>query len=105
MTENYSSLNSSYFLFSHQINVNQEKVCFKSSISIVCHFQKVYIHYLWFPLDHNRIVKLCDPGKFWPRLQNFKTGIYDDLLGCKSEPISLRFLLSIVINLSELEPA
>ena len=34
------------------------------------------------------------------------TRIYDEnLLGCKSEPISVRFLLSIVINLSELEPA
>ena len=33
------------------------------------------------------------------------TGIYDEnLLGCKSELISVRFLLSIVINLSELEP-
>ena len=34
------------------------------------------------------------------------TRIYDEnLLGCKSEPISVGFLPSIVINLSELEPA
>ena len=34
------------------------------------------------------------------------TRTYDEnLLGCKSEPISVRFLLSIVFKLSELEPA
>ena len=34
------------------------------------------------------------------------TRVYDEnLLGCESEPISVRFLISIVINLSELEPA
>ena len=33
------------------------------------------------------------------------TIIYDEnLLGCNSKPISVEFLLSIVISLSELEP-
>ena len=57
----------------------------------MCHFQ----------------MKLCDPaGKFWLRLHNGLQEFNDEnLLGCKSEPISVRILLSIVINLSELEPA
>ena len=54
----------------------------------------------WFPLDRNGIVKSCIPSKFYLTVQRFAR-IYDkNILGCKSEPISVRFLLLIVMNLS-----
>ena len=47
-------------------------------------------------------MKSCDPSKFFSLLtaQRFAR-IYDKrLLGCKSEPISVRLLFSILVNLS-----
>ena len=56
--------------------------------------------YAWFPLGRNRIVESCDPSKFELTAQGF-VGIYDKiLLNCKSGPISVRCLLSSVINRS-----
>ena len=50
--------------------------------------------------DRNGIVKSYDPRKFLLTAQKFAK-IYDkNLLSCNSEPISVRFLLSVVINLS-----
>ena len=55
--------------------------------------------YSCFPLDRNSIMKLCDPSKF-KLIAPRSARIYDkNLLGCKSEPISVRVLLSVVINL------
>ena len=54
--------------------------------------------YAWFPLDRNGIVKSCDSNKFKLTARRF-VRIYDrNLRGCKSEPISVRFLFSILIN-------
>ena len=54
--------------------------------------------YVWFPLDRNRMVESCDPSKSELTAQGF-AGIYDKiLLNCKSKPISVRCLLSSVIN-------
>ena len=52
--------------------------------------------YPWFPLDRNVFVKSCDPSKFLLAVQRFAR-IYDKI--CKSEPISVTFILSIVTDL------
>ena len=55
---------------------------------------------VWFPLDRDGVVKSCDPSMFKRTAQRF-VRIYDkNFFGCKSEEVSLRFLFSIVINLS-----
>ena len=56
--------------------------------------------YAWFPLDRNEIVKSCDPRKFWLTTRSF-VRIYENSLSCyKSEPVSIRFLFSVLTNLS-----
>ena len=58
----------------------------------------------WFPLDRNSIVKLCDPSKFELIAPRFARIYNKNLLGCKSKPVSVRVLFSIVMNLSTISP-
>ena len=56
-------------------------------------------NYARFPLDCNGIVKSCTPRNFQLTVRRFLR-IYDkNLLGCKSEAFSVRFLFSVLINL------
>ena len=60
---------------------------------------RAFNNYARFPLDRNGIVKSCAPRNFQLTIRRFLR-IYDkNLLGCKSEAFSVRFLFSVLINL------